>query len=292
MEDANPIRILRDYSKPSHEGYKNTMGLPIGNNVDLLQKVPHHGIDLWLLIQIFYDHIDYTTQMCIDFAAGGGLKKLRLDEAWATIEKLAQYEDEGWNDAVIPDKTMSKRARSKRGVAFTPRTSSIRNSSPAKVLLKPSSSPLTKTLSPAPNGYDPSHLGVSFRLGERATLSGLRKGVTVKPNHLLLGLWPTIGDDGFNVGYMKVAAIRDPRVNLAHPREAVEEDKEDNEGDEVAGGDAGHEGAGGSTDMYRNISQGYEADYLPVGYQGYMPSGYEYCLAPLKMTLSDCSCSV
>ncbi|GJS78484.1 zinc finger, CCHC-type containing protein [Tanacetum coccineum] len=70
---------------------------------DLLRKVPHHGIDLWLLIQIFYDHVDYTTQMGIDYAAGGRLKKLRLDEAWATIEKLAQYEDEGWNDAVIPN---------------------------------------------------------------------------------------------------------------------------------------------------------------------------------------------
>nr|GFD36265.1 hypothetical protein [Tanacetum cinerariifolium] len=35
-------------------------------------------------------------------------------------------------------------------------------------------------------------------------------------------------------------------------REAVEEDKEDDEGDEVAGGGAGHEGARGSANMYRN----------------------------------------
>ncbi|GJS31433.1 zinc finger, CCHC-type containing protein [Tanacetum coccineum] len=27
MGDENPIRTLRDYSKPSHEGYKNTIGL-------------------------------------------------------------------------------------------------------------------------------------------------------------------------------------------------------------------------------------------------------------------------
>nr|GEX58145.1 hypothetical protein [Tanacetum cinerariifolium] len=31
--DANPIRTLEDYSKPSHEGYKNTIELPDGNNV-------------------------------------------------------------------------------------------------------------------------------------------------------------------------------------------------------------------------------------------------------------------
>ncbi|GJU23930.1 hypothetical protein Tco_1157272 [Tanacetum coccineum] len=40
--------------------------------------------------------------MGIDYAASGRLIKLRPDEAWATIEELAQYEDEGWNDAVIP----------------------------------------------------------------------------------------------------------------------------------------------------------------------------------------------
>ncbi|GKE54530.1 zinc finger, CCHC-type containing protein [Tanacetum coccineum] len=30
---VNPIRTLGDYSKPSHEGYKNTIKLLVGNNV-------------------------------------------------------------------------------------------------------------------------------------------------------------------------------------------------------------------------------------------------------------------
>ncbi|GKA49412.1 MAK10-like protein [Tanacetum coccineum] len=156
MGDANPICTLGDYSKPSHKGYRNTIELPIGNNLlplqsdtirlvqngcsfhglwsedlnqhlkdylkhmdsldlngenrertrsittwedlttrflaqffpprrtaklrndilmfqqhqgeslseawtrfkDLLQKVPHHGIDLWHQVQIFYDHVN------------------------------------------------------------------------------------------------------------------------------------------------------------------------------------------------------------------------------------------
>nr|GEW42539.1 zinc finger, CCHC-type [Tanacetum cinerariifolium] len=33
MGDANPIYTLGDYSKPSHKGYKNTIELPVGNNV-------------------------------------------------------------------------------------------------------------------------------------------------------------------------------------------------------------------------------------------------------------------
>ncbi|GKE21147.1 zinc finger, CCHC-type containing protein [Tanacetum coccineum] len=33
MGDANPIRTLEDYSRPSHEGYRNTIELSEGNNV-------------------------------------------------------------------------------------------------------------------------------------------------------------------------------------------------------------------------------------------------------------------
>ncbi|GKA27701.1 zinc finger, CCHC-type containing protein [Tanacetum coccineum] len=36
--DENPIRTLGDYSKPSHEGYRNTIELPVGNNVVPLQS--------------------------------------------------------------------------------------------------------------------------------------------------------------------------------------------------------------------------------------------------------------
>ncbi|GJS54693.1 hypothetical protein Tco_0628055, partial [Tanacetum coccineum] len=71
---------------------------------DLLLKVPHHGLDLWLQVQIFYDHVDYATQMAIDYAAGRRLRKLRVKVAWETIENLAQYEGEGWNDLIFPNK--------------------------------------------------------------------------------------------------------------------------------------------------------------------------------------------
>nr|GEU53614.1 hypothetical protein [Tanacetum cinerariifolium] len=141
MGDKNHIRTLGDYSKPSHEGYRNTIELPDPtpsgwihhhmegsdysfpclilstgkdcNNIlmfqqhqgeslseawtrfkDLHRNVPHHSLDLWLQVQIFYDHVDYTTQMAIDYAVGGILRKLRPEEAWETIEDLAQHEEE------------------------------------------------------------------------------------------------------------------------------------------------------------------------------------------------------
>ncbi|GJV90951.1 hypothetical protein Tco_1538764 [Tanacetum coccineum] len=38
MGDENLIHTLGDYSKPSHEGYRNTIELPLGNNMVPLQS--------------------------------------------------------------------------------------------------------------------------------------------------------------------------------------------------------------------------------------------------------------
>ncbi|GKC08802.1 hypothetical protein Tco_1000412 [Tanacetum coccineum] len=56
-----------------------------------------------LQVHIFYDRVDYTTQKAIDHTAGGRLRKLRPKVACETIKDLAQYEEEGWNDLVIPE---------------------------------------------------------------------------------------------------------------------------------------------------------------------------------------------
>ncbi|GJX57052.1 hypothetical protein Tco_0286949 [Tanacetum coccineum] len=71
---------------------------------ELLRKVPHCGLDLWLQVQIFYDHVNYTTQMAIDDAAGGRLRILKPKEAWKTIKDLAQYEEEEWNEQIFSGK--------------------------------------------------------------------------------------------------------------------------------------------------------------------------------------------
>ncbi|GKB57432.1 zinc finger, CCHC-type containing protein [Tanacetum coccineum] len=65
---------------------------------DLLQKVPHHGIDLWLQVQIFYDHVNPATRRTIDQAAGGKLRDKNAEESWALLEDLALYDNESWND--------------------------------------------------------------------------------------------------------------------------------------------------------------------------------------------------
>ncbi|GKA52470.1 hypothetical protein Tco_0745785 [Tanacetum coccineum] len=97
MGDKNPIRTLGDYSRPSHEGYRNTIELLEGKNVgknahataklrndilmfqqhhgeslseawtcfkDLLQKFPHHGIDLWLQVRCLVPRSSNTNFVC------------------------------------------------------------------------------------------------------------------------------------------------------------------------------------------------------------------------------------
>nr|GEV45993.1 hypothetical protein [Tanacetum cinerariifolium] len=54
--DENPIRTLGDYSKPSHEGYRNTIELPIRNNV-----IPLRSDTIWLICSGPHD-----TQYCME----------------------------------------------------------------------------------------------------------------------------------------------------------------------------------------------------------------------------------
>ncbi|GJW06596.1 hypothetical protein Tco_1569019 [Tanacetum coccineum] len=48
----------------------------------LIQRVPHHGLDLLSLTQFFYDHVDDCTQIDLDFAADGNHSELSGEEAW------------------------------------------------------------------------------------------------------------------------------------------------------------------------------------------------------------------
>ncbi|GKA47712.1 zinc finger, CCHC-type containing protein, partial [Tanacetum coccineum] len=61
---------------------------------NLIQKVPHHGIDLWLQVQIFYDHVNPVTRRTIDQSTGSKLRDHNAEESWALLEDLALYYNE------------------------------------------------------------------------------------------------------------------------------------------------------------------------------------------------------
>ncbi|GJZ92509.1 hypothetical protein Tco_0664574 [Tanacetum coccineum] len=104
MGDENPIRTLGDYSKPSHEGYKNTIELPVGNNVVPLRSTPSgwckmdaHSMDFGPRIQDNTSRISLNLRT-IDQSAGGKLRDLNTEESCALLKDLALYDNESWND--------------------------------------------------------------------------------------------------------------------------------------------------------------------------------------------------
>ncbi|GJX69085.1 MAK10-like protein [Tanacetum coccineum] len=61
-------------------------------------KSPHYGIDLWLQVQIFYDHVNPATMRIINHSSGGKLRDKNAEESWALLADLALYDNESWND--------------------------------------------------------------------------------------------------------------------------------------------------------------------------------------------------
>ncbi|GJV01973.1 hypothetical protein Tco_1335542 [Tanacetum coccineum] len=114
--EQNPILLLGDYSKTKPEGYRKNHKPPEGttwtaklrNDIlmfqqrhgeslseawtrlkDLLQKLPHYGIELWLQVQIFYSHVNPVTRRTIDQSAGGKLRDLNPEEYKTILEDLS-----------------------------------------------------------------------------------------------------------------------------------------------------------------------------------------------------------
>ncbi|GKD50533.1 MAK10-like protein, partial [Tanacetum coccineum] len=93
MGYENHIRTLGDYSKPSHEGYRNTIELPVGNNmvplrsdtIRLVQKRDAHSTDFasnWierLPAGSISTWEDFTTRFLAQFFPSRRTSKLRND---------------------------------------------------------------------------------------------------------------------------------------------------------------------------------------------------------------------
>nr|GEX68836.1 hypothetical protein [Tanacetum cinerariifolium] len=69
---------------------------------DLLQKFPRHGIDLWLQIQIFFDHVSFHLKREIDHAAGGKLRDKNAEESSIENDKGTESDAVVNNNVVDP----------------------------------------------------------------------------------------------------------------------------------------------------------------------------------------------
>ncbi|GJT65966.1 putative ribonuclease H-like domain-containing protein, partial [Tanacetum coccineum] len=118
MGDKNPIRTLGDYSRPSHEGYRNTIELPEGNNVvplrsDTIRLVQNgcsfHGLRSEDPNQHLKDFLKLVDSLNLD-VANRERTRLRSISTWEdlTTRFLAQFFPSGRtaklrNDILIPN---------------------------------------------------------------------------------------------------------------------------------------------------------------------------------------------
>ncbi|GKC66377.1 zinc finger, CCHC-type containing protein [Tanacetum coccineum] len=110
MGDENPIRTLGDYSKPSHEGYRNTIELPEGNNVVPLRsdtiRLVQNGCSLHgLRFEDPNQHLKDFLKLILDLdVANRERTRLRLfqfflrDQASNWLERLPAGSISTWED--------------------------------------------------------------------------------------------------------------------------------------------------------------------------------------------------
>ncbi|GKA19400.1 hypothetical protein Tco_0699315 [Tanacetum coccineum] len=101
MGEENPIRTLGDYSKPSHEGYRNIIELPVGNNVvplrsDTIRLVQNRCSFHGLWSEDPNQHLKDFLKL-VDSLNLNGENTERI-QSWALLEDLALYANESWND--------------------------------------------------------------------------------------------------------------------------------------------------------------------------------------------------
>ncbi|GJS92607.1 MAK10-like protein [Tanacetum coccineum] len=107
MGDENHICTLGDYYKPSHKGYRNTIELPVGNNVDTIRLVQNgcsfHGLRSEDPNQHLKDYLKLVDSLDLD---GENRERMRLrlfqfslhDQASNWLERLPAGSITTWED--------------------------------------------------------------------------------------------------------------------------------------------------------------------------------------------------
>ena len=70
----------------------------------MIRKVSHHGLSVWLEIQLFYNRLTLNTKMVIEAAASGARMGKEHDEAYELLEKMTSYSYQWQTDRATPKK--------------------------------------------------------------------------------------------------------------------------------------------------------------------------------------------
>ncbi|KAK1265662.1 hypothetical protein QJS04_geneDACA014972 [Acorus gramineus] len=72
---------------------------------DLLLQCPHHGFEVWRLVQILYEGLNYTTRTMVESMCSGEFTNKNETEAWAFLEEVAEKSMQ-WETIREPEKLM------------------------------------------------------------------------------------------------------------------------------------------------------------------------------------------
>ncbi|KAI5657879.1 hypothetical protein M9H77_26672 [Catharanthus roseus] len=90
-------RTITDYARPSISGMQSSIARPqidgenlyeaLGRLKELLRKCPHHGLDLGIQIQYFYNGVSFGARQLIDASVGGSTNHKNPNRLAAMIEQ-------------------------------------------------------------------------------------------------------------------------------------------------------------------------------------------------------------
>ncbi|GJR30685.1 hypothetical protein Tco_1106917 [Tanacetum coccineum] len=120
MGDANPIRTLENYSKPSHEGYRNTIELPVGNNVVPLRsdtiRLVQNGCSFYELRsedpnQYLKDFLKLVDSLDLDVEIRERTR-LRISlRSMDSFQELTPKSPSSWHQYLVPSPNLLRNAK-------------------------------------------------------------------------------------------------------------------------------------------------------------------------------------
>ncbi|GJY04180.1 DNA-directed DNA polymerase [Tanacetum coccineum] len=97
-----PPKTLHEHSRPISFGDDEPIKSAWIRFQDLINQVPHHGIQKWILVQIFHDNISQDDRRKLDQFTQFHFHSLNEEEGWIRIEEYVQYQDDLWDDMSPP----------------------------------------------------------------------------------------------------------------------------------------------------------------------------------------------
>ncbi|GJX70057.1 hypothetical protein Tco_0784608 [Tanacetum coccineum] len=114
MGDENPIRTLGDYSRPSHEGYRNTIELPVGNKCSSKQITTSCGLPVVSFLTDTQYTLERFPQGFVEYASARTMKReTRNAQTMSKVRSNASQSFEETKSGILDEKAKENKEEEK-----------------------------------------------------------------------------------------------------------------------------------------------------------------------------------